>query len=139
MASTEKSFTGSYGSAITYTGTIAGYRYEYDANNNLTKLTCSVSGSSWTATYTNDKDNRPTVTLLDNGRSIVNSYDSIGRIVTRALKNGSSTILTTAITYIAGANGSKTALVSTIRTARTVPTAIPTTPMAISPRSQRGA
>ena len=40
MASTEKSFTVS-GSTVTYTGTISGYKYEYDANNNLSKLTFS--------------------------------------------------------------------------------------------------
>ena len=43
------------------------YRYEYDLNNNLTKLHQSAGGSSWTTEYTYDKDNRPvtvTVTVL---------------------------------------------------------------------------
>ncbi len=111
MASTEKSFTVS-GNAVTYTGTVSGYRYEYDANNNLTKLTCNVNGSSWDTTYTYDKDNRPISALLDNGRSVVNTYDAIGRITSRALKNGSVTVRNTAITYVPGADGSKTSLVA---------------------------
>ena len=111
MASTEKSFTVS-GNAVTYTGTVSGYRYEYDANNNLTKLTCNVNGSSWDTTYTYDKDNRPISALLDNGRSIVNTYDAIGRLTSRALKNGSVTVRNTAITYVPGADGSKTAVIA---------------------------
>ncbi len=116
MASTEKSFTVS-GSMVTYTGTISGYKYEYDANNNLSKLTCRLGDgnqqTSWVTTYSYDKDNRPTTALLDNGRSVVNTYDAIGRITSRKIKNGNSDILETVITYVAGTNGSKTALVST--------------------------
>ncbi len=111
MASTEKSFTVS-GNAVTYTGTVSGYRYEYDANNNLTKLTCNVNGSSWDTTYTYDNDNRPVSVLLNSGRSVVNTYDAIGRLTSRALKNGSVTVRNTAITYVPGADGSKTALVA---------------------------
>ena len=115
MASTEKSFTVS-GSTVTYTGTVSGYKYEYDANNNLSKLTCRLGDgnqqTSWVTTYSYDKDNRPTTALLDNGRSIVNTYDAIGRITSRKIKNGNSDILETVITYVPGADGSKTALVS---------------------------
>lgn len=114
MASTEKSFTVT-NDVISYTGTLSSYRYEYDPNNNLTKLTCSVNGSVWDTTYTYDKDNRPTSALLHNGRSIVNTYDTIGRITSRAIKNGSTNILKTDLTYISGANGSKTALVASYK------------------------
>ena len=68
---------------------------------------------SWSTTYSYDNDNRPKTTLLHNGRSFVNTYDGIGRITSVKLKNGSSIVNNTAITYVPGANGSKTALVST--------------------------
>jgi len=115
MASTEKSFTGT-GAAVTYTGILSGYRYEYDANNNLSKLICRMGNEeepSWATTYVYDKDNRPTEVLLDNGKKIINTYDAIGRVTSRDLKNGNTTILGTTITYAPGANGSKTALVAT--------------------------
>lgn len=113
MASKEKSFTGEPGDELVYGASVSGYKYEYDLNNNLTKLTCSLLGTSWATTYTFDGDNRPKTALLHNGRSLVNTYDGMGRITFAALKNGSSTILNTALTYVDGANGSKTALVST--------------------------
>ena len=115
MASTEKSFTGT-GAAVTYTGILSGYRYEYDANNNLSKLICRMGNEeepSWATTYVYDKDNRPTEVLLDNGKKIINTYDAIGRVTSRDLKNENTTILGTTITYVPGANGSKTALVAT--------------------------
>ena len=59
MASTEKSFTENSDGTVTYTGTLSSYSYEYDANNNLEKLTCSVNGSVWDTAFTYDKDNRP--------------------------------------------------------------------------------
>ena len=113
MASKEKSFTGEPGDELAYGASVSGYKYEYDLNNNLTKLTCELIGSSWATTYTFDGDNRPKTALLHNGRSFVNTYDGMGRITSVKLKNGSSTILNTALTYVNGANGSKTALVST--------------------------
>ena len=112
ISSTEKSFTGSFGNAITYTGTVSGYSYKYDANNNLLELTCVLGSGSWTTNYHYDADNRPIDTVLHNGREIVVTYDSIGRITSKAIKYGNSTILNTVVGYTAGANGSKTALVS---------------------------
>ena len=50
------------------------YLYEYDLNNNLTKLHQSAGGSDWTTEYTYDKDNRP-VTVTVNGKTITDSYN----------------------------------------------------------------
>lgn len=59
---------------------LASYQYQYDGNNNLTKLTCSTNGSTWATTYVYDKDNRPTTATLANGVTVTNSYDPIGRL-----------------------------------------------------------
>ena len=112
MGNREKEFTVTNG-VISYGDTVSGYRYEYDANNNLTKLICMLDGDSWDTTYTYDMDNRPAEVLLDNGKKVVNTYDATGRITGKELKNGSNTILGTTITYVPGADGSKTALVAT--------------------------
>ena len=83
------------------------YRYEYDLNNNLTKLHQSAGGSSWTTEYTYDKDNRP-VTAKVNGKTVTDSYNATGTRASRVY--GFSTPYTVALTYLAGANGSKTAM-----------------------------
>ncbi|MBR4628780.1 MAG: DNRLRE domain-containing protein, partial [Ruminococcus sp.] len=117
MASTEKKFTvDSNGAFSSYAGTAAGYAYEYDANNNLTKLTCFNDHDSWETTYTYDGANRPLTTTLNNGKVIKNTYDIMGRITSKALKNSSNattSIYKTTVTYVAGANDSQTALVAT--------------------------
>ena len=112
MASTEKSFAVSSG-VISYTGTVAGYKYEYDVNNNLTKLSQTVAGRTWNVNYTYDKDNRAKTATLDNGVVITNNYDAIGRLTTRTIRLSATNTYTTALTYVGGANGGKTALVST--------------------------
>ena len=112
MASTEKRFTVT-GGKPSYTDTVSGYKYEYDANNNLTKLTCSVNNTTWATTYTYDKDNRPTTATLHNGKQIVDTYDKLGRITKRRIALSAN--YDTDITYTAGANGSKTALVATYK------------------------
>ena len=70
-------------------------------------------------TAQNQSKHRGTVSvkeaLLHNGRSIANTYDAIGRITSRTLKYGSTNILKTDLTYVSGANGSKTALVSSLK------------------------
>ncbi len=83
------------------------YRYEYDLNNNLTKLHQSAGGSDWTTEYTYDKDNRP-VTAKVNGKTVTDSYNATGTRASRVY--GFSTPYTVALTYLAGANGSKTAM-----------------------------
>ena len=88
------------------------YRYEYDLNNNLTKLHQSAGGSSWTTEYTYDKDNRP-VTVTVNGKTITDSYNATGTRASRVY--GFSTPYTVALTYLAGANGSKTAMLQSYK------------------------
>ena len=88
------------------------YRYEYDLNNNLTKLHQSAGGSDWTTEYTYDKDNRP-VTVKVNGKTITDSYNATGTRASRVY--GFSTPYTVALTYLAGANGSKTAMLQSYR------------------------
>ncbi len=88
------------------------YQYEYDLNNNLTKLRQSAGGSSWTTEYTYDKDNRP-LTAKVNGKTITDSYNATGTRASRVY--GFSTPYTVALTYLAGANGSKTGMLQSYR------------------------
>ena len=88
------------------------YLYEYDLNNNLTKLHQSAGGSDWTTEYTYDKDNRP-VTAKVNGKTITDSYNATGTRASRVY--GFSTPYTVALTYLAGANGSKTGMLQSYR------------------------
>ena len=89
MASTERAFTVSNG-VIHYGAALSSYRYEYDVCNNLTKLTCSVAGTTWNTTYTYDKDNRPKTTTTWSGTVLTNTYDSLGRLTKRTWGLGSS-------------------------------------------------
>ena len=110
MANREKEFTVTNG-VISYGDTVAGYKYEYDPNNNLSKLTCINAYGSWNTTYTYDKDNRPLTTTLNNGKVITVTYDAIGRIAKRRIGLASGAYDTN-ITYVPGTDGSKTALVA---------------------------
>ena len=110
MASLEKSFTGS-GSSISYGSIVSSYKYEYDVNNNLTKLANSTNGQSWNTIYTYDGDNRPLTATFGNGKVMTNTYDAIGRITQRRL--GLNSNYDTALTYKAGVNNSQTALLAT--------------------------
>ena len=102
MASTTKSDS---------TGAVlASYSYEYDLNNNLSKLTCTTNGTTWATTYTYDGDNRPTATTLANGKTVTNTYDALGRITRKRI--GLSSNYDTTFTYLAGANNSQTALLA---------------------------
>ncbi len=86
---------------------LSSYSYQYDVNNNLIKLTCSTNGTTWATTYTYDKDNRPIAATLVSGKAITNTYDSIGRLSTKSIG-----AYTTTLSYLAGINGSQTAMVS---------------------------
>ena len=105
---TEKSFTGGSSGSPEYTAVCASYKYEYDKNNNLSKLTQSVGGFDWAVSYTYDKDNRPVTATLANGTKISNQYDGIGRLVGRSIKNGSSTVSRIQLSYVSGTNGATT-------------------------------
>ena len=112
MASREKSFTGTSGD-ITYTGTLALYKYEYDLNNNLTRLAQSVNGHKWNVTYTYDKDNRPETVKLDNGVVITTAYGSVtGRYDNTTIALSDNNNYVTDVLYKSGAEGSQTTVIS---------------------------
>lgn len=77
MASKERAFTVT-NSVISYGAILSSYGYQYDECNSLTKLTCSVAGSTWSTVYTYDNDNRPSTTTLASGKVLTNTYDTLG-------------------------------------------------------------
>ena len=112
MASLEKSFTGS-GSSISYGSIVSSYKYEYDVNNNLTKLANTTAGQSWNTIYTYDGDNRPLTATFASGKVLTNTYDAIGRVTQRRL--GLASNYDTVLTYEPGVNSSQTALLATYK------------------------
>ena len=84
MASKERAFTVT-NSVISYGAILSSYAYQYDECNNLSKLTCSVAGSTWSTVYTYDDDNRPGTTTLSSGKVITNTYDALGRLTKRTI------------------------------------------------------
>ena len=110
MACTERAFTVS-GGQVTLGAVLSGYKYEYDANNNLTKLICAAAGSAWDTIYTYDKDNRTVTTTFANGKVLTVTYDAISRVTKRRL--GLTSNYDTDLTYVPGYDGSQTALLST--------------------------
>jgi RHS repeat-associated protein len=84
MASRERAFTVTNG-RITYGANLSSYGYQYNECNNLSKLTCSVLGSTWSTVYTYDRDNRPSTTTLSTGKVISNTYDAFGRLNKRTI------------------------------------------------------
>ena len=112
VKATERSFT-DQGDYIQYGAVRYWYKYEYDPNNNLSKLTHKVSGTTWQTTYTYDKDNRPKTTTFGSGKVLTDTYDGMGRLTRRRL--GLSSNYDTTLTYVAGTNSSKTALLSTYK------------------------
>ena len=86
-------------------------KYEYDDKNNLASMTETVGGVTKTYTYTYDEDNRlisesigePVVSEPpENNITITYSYDGFGRLETRTVKQGETTIQTTSPAYSAG-------------------------------------
>ena len=113
MASRERAFTVTNG-VISYGAQLSAYGYQYDACNNLSKLTCSVLGSTWSTIYTYDGDNRAATTTLSRGTVLTNTYDALGRLTNRAI--GLNTTYNTTLTYVAGnATHKTTGLVATYR------------------------
>ena len=112
MASRERAFTVTNG-VISYGAELSAYGYRYDECNNLTKLTCSVLGSTWSTVYTYDADNRASTTTLQSGKVIENTFDPLGRVQKRTIKQGNTTIHETTIGYLDVSSSKTTALVST--------------------------
>ena len=110
VKATERYFTDANGFAR-YTSTRYGFRYEYDPNNNLSKLVHEVAGTTWETVYTYDNDNRSKTVTFASGKILTNTYDGMGRVTQKRL--GLSSNYDTTLTYVAGTNSSKTALLST--------------------------
>ena len=111
MASTEKSFTGTVEN-VTYGATVAAYRYKYDENNQLIRLTQTINGTTWSTEYTYDTDGRQQLIELSNGKTIEYAYGATtGRPDYITLHLDSDYVVDW--TYKSGANGSTTALIST--------------------------
>lgn len=93
------------------------YGYEYDLNNNLTRLSQSIGTNSWNTVYTYDGDNRQSKVEMRGGVTAIGpiSYDDIGRVSNRSIRVGGYTRLLTQMTYVTGANGSKTSMLQTYR------------------------
>ena len=95
-----------------------------DANGNQTLVTyrtttltdlqiSAIQESSYDTIYTYDGDGRPLTTTLSNGKIVTNTYDAIGRLTQKRI--GLTSNYDTSLTYLAGANGSQTALLATYR------------------------
>ena len=105
MTSKEREFSTS-NSVITYGAILSSYAYQYDECNNLTKLDCSVLNHVWNTVYTYNKDNQPKKTILDSGKQITNSYDTIGRLSGRTI--GLDSAYNISLTYVPGNGANKT-------------------------------
>jgi YD repeat-containing protein len=103
MACTERTFTVS-GGQVVLGSVVSGYQYEYDPNNNLTKLTCNAAGGSWETIYTYDKNNRTVTATFANEKVLTVTYDAIGRVTKRRL--GLTSNYDTDLTYVPGHDGS---------------------------------
>lgn len=89
------------------------YGFSYDANNNSSKVDEKVGVSSFSTSYTYDKDNKLKEVLFGGNKKSTNTYDAVGRLTGKSIYTGSTTY-NTSIGYKTGVNGSSTAQVATI-------------------------
>jgi RHS repeat-associated protein len=94
-----------------YVGDIASFGY--DANNNSSKIDEKVGGSTFSTSFTYDKDNKLKEVLFGGDKKSTNTYDAIGRLTGKSIYTG-STAYNTSIGYKAGANGSATTQVESV-------------------------
>ena len=74
-------------------------QWGYDDENNLSSQTQTLNGSTYTSTYAYDKDNR--LTKATEGAISANyAYDSFSRMSGLTVKNGSSPVVSTTVTYV---------------------------------------
>ena len=74
-------------------------QWGYDDENNLSSQTQTLNGTTYTSTYAYDKDNR--LTKATEGTISANyTYDSFSRMTGLTAKNGSTSVVNTAVTYI---------------------------------------
>ena len=74
-------------------------QWGYDDENNLSSQTQTLNGTTYTSTYAYDKDNR--LTKATEGTISANyTYDSFSRMTGLTAKNGSTSVVNTAVTYV---------------------------------------
>ena len=74
-------------------------QWGYDDENNLSSQTQTLNGTTYTSTYAYDKDNR--LTKATEGTISANyTYDSFSRMTGLTSKNGSTSVVNTAVTYV---------------------------------------
>ena len=74
-------------------------QWGYDDENNLSSQTQTLNGTTYTSTYAYDKDNR--LTKATEGAISANyAYDSFSRMSGLTVKNGSSPVVSTTVTYV---------------------------------------
>ena len=74
-------------------------QWGYDDENNLSSQTQTLNGSTYASTYAYDKDNR--LTKATEGAISANyTYDSFSRMTGMTAKNGSTSVVNTAVTYV---------------------------------------
>ena len=74
-------------------------QWGYDDENNLSSQTQTLNGSTYASTYAYDKDNR--LTKATEGAISANyTYDSFSRMTGLTSKNGSTSVVSTAVTYV---------------------------------------
>ena len=74
-------------------------QWGYDDENNLSSQAQTLNGTTYTSTYAYDKDNR--LTKATEGTISANyTYDSFSRMTGLTAKNGSTSVVNTAVTYI---------------------------------------
>ena len=89
--------------------------YSYDENNNNSKISDKINGTTYDTSYGVDKDNKPTTTTYNREASntITQSYDPLGRMTTKTV-NTAAASYNTIFGYLPGINGSTTASVGSI-------------------------
>jgi RHS repeat-associated protein len=85
----------------------------FDVNNNVSGITETGNGTTYTTSYEYDNDNRPKKVTLGSGAYGLTSYGELGRIDTSVISTGSVT-WTVNYAYHSGVNGSTTARVASI-------------------------
>ena len=73
--------------------------YKYDTSNNVTKVTNIADGHKVGTIYAYDKANRPSETTMNSSVSYEYTYESLGRLSRKTMKNSSGTDVVVKYTY----------------------------------------
>lgn len=88
-------------------------KYEYDANNNINKVSENLGGTKYDTAYTYDKDNKLKVITYGSSTKTYN-YDTLARLVNMEVKTGTGYKYNTAFTYAPGVNGATSSRIKTM-------------------------